>query len=77
VLSHFDELIKAAEDRGRTDGGNTNYQRARKLNGATSATTTSPAQPMANIRGEKGTASDSFQAVGARAWQEARKKLGL
>lgn len=77
ILSHFDELIKAAENRGRADGSNTNTARLQKLNGATTATTTSSQTPTPNLRGAKGTQEDSVRAIVMRAYAQAQKKMGL
>lgn len=75
-LSHFDELLKDAEERGRRSASAGIQQRTKKLNGATTATTTAPDAPLPNLRG-KTKQEDSIQAVVRRSMVEARKKLGL
>lgn len=75
-LSHFDDLLKQAEERGRKTAGNITQQRTKKLNGATTATTTAPGTPLPNLRG-KSRKDDSVRDVVMRSMVEARKKLGL
>lgn len=75
-LSHFDELMEQAEERGRRTAGANIQQRTKKLNGATTATTTAPETPLPNLRG-KSKKDDSIREVVMRSMVEARKKLGI
>lgn len=76
VLSHFDELVKAAEERGRRSAGAQTAQRQKKLNGAATALGTAPDMPRPNLRG-KSKKDDSIRDVLMRSMSEARKNLGL
>lgn len=76
VLSHFDELVKAAEERGRKQSGAQTAQRQKKLNGAATALNTAPDAPRPNLRGNS-KKEDSIRDVVMRSMNVARKNLGL
>jgi len=77
VLSHHDEMVKQAYEKGRAEGQKVLNGRANRLNSASTANTSAPVSSSLQIRGEKGTEDDSLQAVTRRAFLAAREKLGL
>ena len=77
ILANHQALIEKAKATGIEQGRAEKAERVDNLMRAETETGTSSAEPMPNLRGKPGTASDSLQAVMKRAGQAAMKQLGL
>lgn len=75
ILGNFDQLIAAAEERGRTGQQTYTQERVQRIQRARTEQPGAPVSTTVNIRGERGTPADKSENVMARAMALAKSQL--